>query len=182
VNLLPGRGRSSALDASFEAFVVGHSTTLLRMAYLLTGDRGHAEDLVQTTLLRTAWRWPAAREQPEAYARRVLVNLSRDRWRSLRRRVTEQSTSDLRTAPHVVRDPADRVVDRATLLPALRRLPARQREVIVLRFFGDLSVAATAAALGCSEGAIKSYTSRGLARLRELLEESRHVEVHHHAE
>src|SRR4051812_16984443 len=67
------------LDSTFEEFVEGRSTALLRTAYLLTGDRGHAEDLLQTALLRTARHWSRVRGSPEAYARQVLVNLSRDR-------------------------------------------------------------------------------------------------------
>jgi RNA polymerase sigma-70 factor (sigma-E family) len=169
-------GGSRELDPAFEDFVRAQSPSLLRTAYLLTGDRGHAEDLLQTTLLRVAWRWPAASAQPDAYARRVLVNLSRDRWRNLSRRVRERHHPDL---PQLASpDSADRVADRAALVEALRELPARQREVIVFRFFADLTVADTATALGCGEGTVKAYTSRGLTRLRELLEEPREIEVH----
>jgi RNA polymerase sigma-70 factor (sigma-E family) len=177
MGLLDGHRSGSPFDASFEEFVRGSSTALLRVAYLLTGDRGHAEDLLQTTLLRLAWRWSAAQEQPEAYARRVLVNLSRDRWRNLRRRVTETSVADLGVSAGVVGDPANRAVDHQTLMVALRRLPGRQREVVVLRFFADLSVADTAEALRCSQGAVKAYTSRALVRLREVLEEPQPIEV-----
>lgn len=166
---------SGALEPSFEEFVVENSTALLRTAYLLTGDRGHAEDLLQTTLLRTAWRWSVASQCPEAYARRVLINLSRDRWRNLRRRVVEYVTPEIEA--NAVRDPSDAVVDRIRLVPALQQLPRRQREVIALRFLADLSVADTAAALGCSEGTVKSYTQRALARLRELLEAQSSSEV-----
>lgn len=159
--------RQRELDPAFEEFVRASSASLLRTAYLLTGDRGHAEDLLQTTLLRVAWRWSAASEQPEAYARRVLVNLSRDRWRHLRRRVRENQQQDLPQLP--VDDDTDRVNTREALMPALRELPTRQREVIVLRFFADLSVAETAQALRCSEGAVKAYTNRALTKLRQLM-------------
>jgi RNA polymerase sigma-70 factor (sigma-E family) len=159
--------RQRELDPAFEEFVRASSASLLRTAYLLTSDRGHAEDLLQTTLLRVAWRWSAASEQPEAYARRVLVNLSRDRWRNLRRRVREQHQQDLPQLP--VRDDTDRVTTRESLMPVLRQLPTRQREVVVLRFFADLSVAETALALRCSEGAIKAYTNRALTKLRQLM-------------
>ncbi|HEY9388654.1 MAG TPA: sigma factor, partial [Mycobacteriales bacterium] len=77
------------IDPTFDTFVEGRSTALLRTAYLLTGDRGHAEDLLQTALLRVARHWSRARDAPEAYARRVLVNLSRDRIRWLVRRPRE---------------------------------------------------------------------------------------------
>ncbi|GAB3872340.1 SigE family RNA polymerase sigma factor [Kibdelosporangium lantanae] len=160
--------RQRELDPAFEEFVRASSASLLRTAYLLTGDRGHAEDLLQTTLLRVAWRWSAASEQPDAYARRVLVNLSRDRWRNLRRRVREHHQQDLPQLP--VDDDTDRVTTREALMPALRELPTRQREVVVLRFFADLSVAETAQALRCSEGTVKAYTSRALTKLRQLLD------------
>jgi RNA polymerase sigma-70 factor (sigma-E family) len=152
---------------AFEAFVADASGRLMRTAYLLSGDRGHAEDLVQSTLLRTARRWHRARQQPEAYARRVLVNLAKDRWRSLRRRVDEVA------APaEVVVAADDGVLERERLLAAIRELPAGQRAVLVLRFFDDLSVAETAATLECSEGTVKSQTARALDRMRGVLDES----------
>jgi RNA polymerase sigma-70 factor (sigma-E family) len=150
---------------AFEAFVEGASGRLMRTAYLLSGDRGHAEDLVQSTLLRTARRWPRARQQPEAYARRVLVNLAKDRWRTLRRRVDEVAVTE---EPLVPED--DGVLERERLLAAIRELPAGQRAVLVLRFFDDLSVAETAAALDCSEGTVKSQTARALDRMRSVLD------------
>jgi RNA polymerase sigma-70 factor (sigma-E family) len=151
---------------AFEAFVGDASGRLMGTAYLLCGDRGHAEDLVQTALLRTARRWRTAQQQPEAYARRVLVNLAKDRWRLLGRRVDE-------VAVHVdVAGAADDAVhERDHLIAALRALPAGQRAVLVLRFFEDLSVAETAAALGCSEGTVKSQTSRALDRIRGVLDQ-----------
>jgi RNA polymerase sigma-70 factor (sigma-E family) len=155
---------------AFEAFVAGASGRLMRTAYLLSGDRGHAEDLVQATLLRTARRWPRARRQPEAYARRVLVNLAKDRWRTRRRRVAEVADGANETLVPVT--PEDDVLERERLLAAVRELPAGQRAVVVLRFFDDLSVADTAAALDCSEGTVKSQTSRALDRLRTVLDAS----------
>jgi RNA polymerase sigma-70 factor (sigma-E family) len=166
---------SGGPDRSFEEFVAERSTPLLRTAYLLTGDRGHAEDLLQTTLLRVAWRWSAASAQPDAYARRVLVNLSRDRWRNLSRRIRERHQPDPPHLPYA--DAADRIAERESLTDALWQLPMRQREVVVLRFFGDLTVADTAKALGCSEGTVKSYTNRALTRLRQLLGDTREAEV-----
>jgi RNA polymerase sigma-70 factor (sigma-E family) len=165
--------RFRELDPAFESFVQTSSTSLLRTAYLLTGDRGHAEDLLQTTFLRVAWRWSVASARPEAYARRVLINLSRDRWRNLSRRVRERHDPDPPQVPYA--DATDRIADRESLTVALRELPARQREVIVLRFFADLPIAETAKTLGLSEGAVKSYTSRALTRLRELLDEPQEV-------
>ncbi|MBS2939676.1 SigE family RNA polymerase sigma factor [Nocardioides sp. J2M5] len=151
-------------QAGFDAFVRRSSDRLLRTAYLMCGDRQHAEDLVQTALLRTARRWSSARAEPEAYARRVVVNLARDRWRSLSRR-PDEAPLEL-DVPVPVRDG---VADRDQLLRAARRLPAGQRAVLVLRYFDDLSVADTAAALGCSTGTVKSQTARALGTLRAAL-------------
>jgi RNA polymerase sigma-70 factor (sigma-E family) len=154
---------------AFEAFVADASGRLMRTAYLLSGDHGHAEDLVQATLLRMARRWHRARQQPEAYARRVLVNLAKDRWRSLRRRVGEVAvTTDVVVVPE-----DDGVLEREHLFAAMRDLPSGQRAVLVLRYFDDLSVAETAAALDCSEGTVKSQTARALERMRRALDEER---------
>lgn len=155
---------------AFDAFVRRSSDRLLRTAYLLCGDRGHAEDIVQTALLRTARRWSSARPAPEAYARRVVVNLAKDRWRTQRRRPSEAPLEADVAVP--VRDG---VADRDQLLRAARRLPAGQRAVLVLRYFDDLSVADTAAALGCSTGTVKSQTARALERLRAALTSDREM-------
>ena len=139
------------VDPSFDTFVDERSTALLRTA-LLTGDRGHAEDLLQTALLRTARHWTRARAAPEAYVRQVLVNLSRDRLRLRLRRPREASMptdTDGWPAP----DPGiEAVGERRVVAEALARLPVRQRQVVVLRFFEDLSVEQTAQLLGCSAG------------------------------
>jgi RNA polymerase sigma-70 factor (sigma-E family) len=157
------------LRADFDQFVLARSTALLRMAVLLVGDRQHAEDLLQTAFLRTAMRWRSVGEHPEAYMRRVLVNLARDRWRRSRTRVAEHELPDTVEAPATERDPADTVSDQAQLRQALATLPRRQREVVVLRFFVDLSVVETAATLRVSEGTVKAHTNRALARLRDAL-------------
>jgi RNA polymerase sigma-70 factor (sigma-E family) len=161
-------------EEGFEQFVAGSAATLLRSAYLLTGDRGQAEDLLQLTLLRTARRWHVARRAPEAYARRVLINLFRDQWRRSQRRVDEQPLDDA-SAEAASGHFADILAGREAVIAALRQLPARQREVLVLRFYSDLSVAETAAAIGASEGTVKSYTSRALARMRVLLADTMEV-------
>jgi RNA polymerase sigma-70 factor (sigma-E family) len=155
-------------QAAFEAFVRRSSDRLLRTALLLCGDRGHAEDMVQTALLRTARRWSTARRDPDAYARRVVVNLAKDRWRLLRRRFAE-APLEIDVAVPVT----DGLADRDHLLAATRQLPAGQRAVLVLRYFDDLSVADTAAALGCSTGTVKSQTARALDRLRAALTSER---------
>jgi RNA polymerase sigma-70 factor (sigma-E family) len=161
------------VDPSFEAFVADRSTALLRTAYLLTGDRGHAEDLVQAALLRMARHWARARESPEAYARHVLVNLSRDRSRRLFRRPREAPLPPDPDNLRAVDAGYDQVTERHAVVRALARLPIRQRQVIVLRFFEDLSVEQTAEHLGFSTGTVKAHTSRAVARLRELLADGR---------
>lgn len=160
---------SSSDRVEFEAFARRASPSLLRCAYVLCGDREHAEDLLQMTLWRTARRWRSARESPEAYAHRVLVNLSRDRRREARHRPVEAPESDYQSV--AASDQLEEFVAREAMTQAVRRLPARQREVVVLRFFLDLSITQTAAALGASEGTVKSHTARALARMREFLAE-----------
>lgn len=155
------------LEPEFEAFVVESSPRLLRFAFLFTGDRGHAEDLLQTALLRTVRRWRTARASPEAYAHRVLTNLAHDRWRWLRRRPAESTLEEWVDVP--VDGAAQQIVDRQVLWRMTRELPAQQRAVLVLRFWEDLSVDDTAATLGCTAGTVKSHTNRALRTLRALL-------------
>lgn len=154
---------------AFRVFVARAAPALMRSAYVLTGDRGHSEDLLQAALSRVARRWSAIEGSPDAYAQRVLVNLSRDRRRGLSRRVREVSRADPPST--VVDDVAAAVAQRDWMLRAIRRLPRRQREVVVLRFLLDLSVEQTADVLGATEGTVKSHTSRALSQLRELLTE-----------
>jgi RNA polymerase sigma-70 factor (sigma-E family) len=151
------------LGPDFDEYVVGRSPALLRTAVLLVG-RDDAEDLVQTTLIRLARHWPRALDNPDAYARRVLVNLASDHSRR-RRRHPER----LGAVPETATDAAP-VPPADELLAALRSLPQRQRATVVLRFWDDLSVAETARLLGCSEGTVKSTTSKALTRLRSVLD------------
>jgi RNA polymerase sigma-70 factor (sigma-E family) len=153
----------------FERFAARASPALLRSACLLTRDRPDAEDLLQLTLFRVARRWEAIEGSADAYAYRVLVNLSRDRRRNLDRRPAEARETAL--AADIAPDATDSVLERATMVALVRRLPAKQREVVVLRFLLDLSVAETAAAVGCSAGTVKSHTSRALASMRAFLAE-----------
>jgi len=157
------------VDRSFETFVEEHSAGLLRAAFLLTLDRGYAEDLLQTALLRTARRWGTARAAPVAYVRKVLLNLSHDRRRAIGRRPAELPIMDDLASAGVTDGPAEPVAERRVVVAALAALPMAQRRVVVLRFFEDLTVAETARLLEISEGTVKSYTVRALARLRELL-------------
>jgi RNA polymerase sigma-70 factor (sigma-E family) len=160
--------RFEHLDGEFDDFVKESSNSLLRTAYLLVGDPGHAEDLVQTALLRTARRWSVAQTNPSAYARQVVANLAKDSWRNRSRRPAETVLDDLVTYPDDDGTHA-RFLLRQTLLRAVATLPLRQRSVLVLRFFDEMSIEETAAALGCSVGTVKSQTHHALSRLRTAL-------------
>jgi len=153
------------LGSDFEQFVRDSSPGLLRMAYLLTGDRGHAEDVVQTALLQVARKWWRIRGEPAAYARRAVVNLAKNHWRDRFRRPHESTE----TVEPCYAPPEADVLLQQVLLPAVMDLPVRQRAVLVLRYFQDLSVEQTADALGCSIGTVKSQTHHALSKLREAL-------------
>ena len=159
--------RDREADASFEDFVCARSSSLLRTALLLTGqNRADAEDLLQVALERAYRHWPKLRREddPERYVRRILANASADRWRRLARR-PEQRMPPARPEP-AVPDGTAEIVDRQYLLWALAALPPRQRAVLVLRYFDDMSEGETAQILGCSLGTVKSQAARALARLR----------------
>lgn len=151
----------------FEAWVHARAPQLLRRAYLLTGDRQLAEDLLQDTLARVAQRWTRLHQHgaPDAYAARVLYHLSIDRWRRRRARPTEvPAPAPERTGG----DDAEDAVRRVVLPEALLLLTPRQRAVLVLRFFEDRTEVESAELLGCSVSTVKSQTRHALARLREL--------------
>ncbi|MGO4597366.1 SigE family RNA polymerase sigma factor [Terrabacter sp. 2RAF25] len=151
--------------ASFDDFVASRSTRLLRTAYLLTHDRALAEDLVQTSLSKAWFAWGRIEGQPEAYVRRIMVNTYSSWWR--RRWNGEEATAELPECAAGSRRPDDvRVDERTDLWRALERLPKRQRAVVVLRFYEDLSEAETAEIMQCSVGTVKSQASRALAKLR----------------
>ena len=168
VNDKPVSGPQPGLDRDFEQFVVTESPGLLRSAYLLCGDRGHAEDLVQVALLRALRRWEAIHGSPRAYVSQVLVNLARDRRRNLRRRPPETHLEPFSSG--AVPGHELRVIERGAIVSAARRLPRPQQEVLVCRYLLDLSVSETSAALHLPEGTVKSYTARALAGLRGLLD------------
>jgi RNA polymerase sigma-70 factor (sigma-E family) len=148
---------------AFDAFARGRMRELLRFAYLLTGDPHKAADLVQDALERTLLSWDRVirKDDPEAYVRRAILNRNVSVWRRVRRERLVAETPDIAYEP-----PDGRAFD-ADLWAALATLPPRQRAVLVLRFYEDLSEAGTAAALGCSVGTVKSQTFRALAKLRE---------------
>jgi RNA polymerase sigma-70 factor (sigma-E family) len=156
--------------SDFDEFVAANVDDLLQTAYLIVWDEAEAEDLVQECLMKVARRWPRVRrmEHPRAYARRILVNRALDGARGRARRRTELEPMVQASATAV--DPLAMIDTRAELLDALGRLPARQRAVLVLRYFNDLTEAQVADVLGCSPGTVKSSSSRGLARLREVLQ------------
>jgi RNA polymerase sigma-70 factor (sigma-E family) len=150
-------------EAGFEAFVAARSDDLLRFALLLTRDRGHAEDLLQTALVKAYRRWNRiAADDPYPYVRKALVT-SAASWRRLR---TTQEIVSLPAHDPAGPDPTDHLADREQMVDALATLPPRMRAVLVLRYGEDLSEAGTAEALGCSVSTVKSQTARGLARLR----------------
>ncbi len=156
-----------AVHPEFDRFVASASPGLLRAAYLLTGDTGEAEDLLQSALLRVFRRWGAISESPTAYAFTVLMNLSRDHRRWLDRQRTTLA-SESREVPAAI-DPVGRLLDRSEIVQAARRLPQPQQAVIACRYLLDFSVTETAVALDLPEGTVKSYTSRALSKMRELL-------------
>ena len=149
----------------FAEFVAGRSAALLRTAWLLTGDAGRAEDLLQTALAATWRRWRSviAEGNPEAYVRRVLVTTWASWWR--RRWRGEVPTAAL---PESVEgaDLARGAADRDAVRRALARLSRQQRAVVVLRYAEDLSIEQTARLLGCSPGTVRVQTTRALAALR----------------
>lgn len=160
-----------ASEHAFEAFVRDASPGLVRTAFLMVGDRGHAEDLVQTTFVRLVGRFRSDDPRPVALARTILANLVKDRRRQRDRRVIETNLEPIVESSRVSAiDPRfDAVVERDRLMSAVRRLPNRQRAVLVLRFYDDMSVEDVAAAIGCSTGTVKSTTSDALRNLRRIL-------------
>lgn len=169
--------RIDLLGSDFDQFVRDSSPRLLRMAFLLTGDRGHAEDVVQTALLQVARKWRRIRGDPAPYARRTVVNLAKNHWRD---RVRRPHESNATVEPCYAPPEAD-VLLQQVLLPAVMDLPVRQRAVLVLRYFQDLSVEQTADALGCSTGTVKSQTHHALNKLREALGDHAELKESEHA-
>lgn len=149
---------------TLERFVAERGDRLLRTAALLAGSRADGEDLLQSALERLLRHWRRIDGDPENYVRRTLYNLAADGWR--RQRMRQRKAVLFEPAPPV--DPATAVDLRDAVVRVLVRLPPRQRAVLVLRYFEQLSEAETAEALGCSVGTVKSATARGLARLREM--------------
>jgi RNA polymerase sigma-70 factor (sigma-E family) len=149
----------------FRSYVAARSPALLRTAYMLTGNRADAEDLLQTALAKTYLSWERIRDRAalDGYVRRVMVNTQTSWWR--RRKVDEYSTGEMPERPG--RDATADLDLHDALWTALAALPKRQRAIVVLRYYEDLSEAETARVMGVSVGTVKSTTSRALAKLRE---------------
>jgi len=161
-----------AREADYAHFVRTRTHALLRSAYLLTGDQHLAEDLVQEALARThrAWLRLERPENAEAYARKVMYHAQVSLWR--RPKVAEVLPGELDDEP-TGDDPAEAAVQRLALRRALLALSAKQRAVIVLRFFEDHTEAEAAQMLGVSVSTVKTQTARALDRLRTLLPDLR---------
>jgi RNA polymerase sigma-70 factor (sigma-E family) len=152
-------------EDEFRRFTAARWPGLVRTAYLLTGDLGHAEDLAQTTLIKAYRSWHRVRraQDVDAYVRKILVNANRSRFRT--KRPVEYSVAavpEYQIAP----DASGSVEERDVLLAALAGLPPRQRAIVVLRYWEDMAEGEVAELLGCSVGNVKSQASRALAKLR----------------
>ncbi|WP_243060925.1 SigE family RNA polymerase sigma factor [Nocardioides sp. SR21] len=145
--------------AGFDEYVAARMPALVRTAYLLTGSHQDAEDLVQVALVKAVPHWKKIADHPEPYVRKILAREAVNRWRT--RRWREVHTDQVPET--AVDEPVD---DRVALRRALAALPPRQRAVIVLRYYEDLTEAETARALGISVGTVKSQARDALARLR----------------
>ena len=157
-------------DDEFRQFAKAYLPTLLRGAYLLLRDVDLSEDVVQATMLRVFRNWRKARDAPEAYSRKALINICRDHWRRQHRLPPEVLSEDVEVVEEEEPAFSHRLAEREAMTQALDLLQDLQREVLVLRFYFDFSVAQTAEMLDIAEGTVKSATHRGLIELRGLLE------------
>jgi RNA polymerase sigma-70 factor (sigma-E family) len=161
---------NARLDGEFREFMHARWPTMVRLAYGLTGDQGHAEDVAQAAFARAYASWPRVRRSgdPNAYVRQIVINQNRNRFR--KHRVTERLTDSPPQSALIDAEWTDETREydeRSVLIAALQRLGPRQRAVIVLRYWMDLTEHETAAALKCSVGTVKSQASRALATLRQ---------------
>ena len=156
-------------DEEFGAFARNCATPLHQSAYFLCGDWHLAHDLVQDTLVKAYQHWSRVRraDSPDSYVRAILLNEARSRWRRRERTVPVARFPDGREP--VTPDQTDEITSRAALLQALLALPLRQRATVILRYVEGMSERETAAALGCSEGTVKSQSARALGTLRTFL-------------
>ncbi len=155
----------------FDAFAAGALTRLYRTAYLMVGDHHLAEDLVQDVLARVYVAWPRINGEPYPYAYRAISYAVANQRRWMGRHPEAPLLDNDARAVVVVDNHADSAVIHDEVLRALRRLPPRQRVIIVLRYYADLTEVDTAQALTVSVGTVKSQHARALTRLRALLGE-----------
>jgi len=160
------QSRSAAKDADFAAYMAARQPSLLRTAYLLTGDRHAAEDLVQTALAKLYLSWDKVQKRNliDGYVRRIMVNENSSLWRRAWKR--KEIPTDEIPEVNAATDHHDHG-EKSALWEFVQTLPRRQRAVIVLRFYEDLSDGETAEILGISVGTVKSQASRALASMRE---------------
>jgi RNA polymerase sigma-70 factor (sigma-E family) len=153
--------------SGFAEFVAARSPALHRAAYLMVGDVGHAQDLVQEALTKTYVAWPRLRDpaNAEAYTRKAITTTAIS-W--FRRRGWSERPTEL-VPEGTQRGHGEGVATRTWVLECLAKLPPRQRAAIVLRFYEDLTEVQTADAMGCAVGTVKSQVSAGLAKLRTLM-------------
>lgn len=161
-------GQREAWDREYASFVQHAAADLGRAAWFLTGDHHRAAELVQSALVKTYVAWPRARDQPVAYARRVMVNARTDSWRRRRREVLV--APECLPAVAGALDAAGVVEDRDQLVRALRRLSGGQRRAVVMRYLVGMTVAEAAETLGVTEGTVKTQSARGLTKLRAEME------------
>jgi RNA polymerase sigma-70 factor (sigma-E family) len=161
---------SAANDGEFCEFVAARSAALLRTAYLIVGDLGKAEDLLQTALVKTYLAHARIRDPQatEAYVRRTLVTTAASWWR--RRSAREQPMADLGQNAYVA-DPAPAHAEADQMRRLLLTLPVRQRAVLVLRYYADMTEAEVAQTMGITRGTVARYVSRGLSALRARMTE-----------
>ncbi|GAB3383648.1 SigE family RNA polymerase sigma factor [Micromonospora halotolerans] len=161
--------------ARLAEFVTSRTPALMRVAYLLTGDRHAAEDLFQSALARTIPKWRTLRHaDPEGYLRAVMYREQVSWWRRRRRRrETALTGADEAVQP----DTSGGTDVRLAMRAALRLLPPAQRTVLVLRYYEDLTETQVAEALGCSVGTVRSRTHRAVTRLRQLMPDVELLEV-----
>lgn len=167
IRAAPSRGRNR--DDPLATIYIEHFRELIRLAALLVDNVAEAEEIAQEAYLRTA-RARRRPDDPLAYLRQAVVNLSRSALR--RRLVARRLAVTTSAAEPIDESPAQTVTERDAIMRPLRSLPRRTREVLVLRYYLDLSVAQTAELLGISGGSVTSYTSRGLTQLATLMEET----------
>lgn len=159
-------------ELGFDEFMAARWAPLYRTAYLLTGDRHQAEDLLQDALARTCVRWSSIRDKraADAYVRQAMVRQMTRQWPRRRREVPTEELPETGYAGGL-----DVRAEHLDLWAEVRRLPPRMRATVVLRYVEDLTAEATARELGCSVGSVKSQTHHAIRRLRAALPDLHHA-------